>query len=503
MNIKRAKEEIINTVNAYLQTDEQGRFVIPEIHQRPILLMGPPGIGKTAVVEQAARACGIGFVSYTMTHHTRQSAMGLPFISQKSYDGRSFSVTEYTMSEIIGAIYEKREQTHIQNGILFIDEINCVSETLAPLMLQFLQGKSFGSYKVPSGWVIVAAGNPPEYNRAVRDFDIVTLDRVKVIPVEADYPAWKEYACSQSVHRAVISYLDIHPENFYKAETTVDGMRFVTARGWEDLSRLMQVYEALKIKTDEPVIGQYLQEAQISGDFANYLELYYTYEEAYNIDDILNGIIEESVFKRMNAAPFDERITVVSLLLSRLDQAFVQARISDCVTDAVFSALKFFRQQLDNTKDSPAALLQNICRERRTRFLLEKEGNLLSRREEDAIRQSLHMLDTLCMSLTQQNLIQPKAAFESVRAQFCGMTEEKEQVWNTASALLEHAFDFMEKVFGASPEMVFFETELAVGADSLYFIEEHGCERFYQYNQSLNTLNRRHDLLNELEQTLS
>ena len=40
--------------------------------------MGPPGIGKTQVMEQAARECGVALVAYTITHHTRQSAVGLP-----------------------------------------------------------------------------------------------------------------------------------------------------------------------------------------------------------------------------------------------------------------------------------------------------------------------------------------------------------------------------------------------------------------------------------------
>ena len=87
------------------------------------------------------------------------------------------------MSEIIGSVYEQIEKTGCKEGILFIDEINCVSETLAPTMLQFLQCKTFGNQQVPEGWIIVAAGNPPEYNKSVREFDVVTLDRVKKIDV--------------------------------------------------------------------------------------------------------------------------------------------------------------------------------------------------------------------------------------------------------------------------------------------------------------------------------
>ena len=176
MNIKRAKEEIQNTVRAYLSRDELGAWRIPPVRQRPLLLMGPPGIGKTQIMEQIAGEMGIGLVSYTITHHTRQSALGLPFIREETFGGRTCSITEYTMSEILASVYRTMKDTGVQEGILFLDEINCISETLAPMMLQFLQCKTFGNQRLPDGWIIAAAGNPPEYNKSVREFDVVTLD---------------------------------------------------------------------------------------------------------------------------------------------------------------------------------------------------------------------------------------------------------------------------------------------------------------------------------------
>ena len=121
MDIQRAKEEIKRAVQAYLATDDIGRPLIPAVRQRPILLMGPPGVGKTQIMEQIAQECGIALVAYTITHHTRQSAVGLPFIRERSYAGKTRSVTEYTMSEIIASVYAAMERTGKKNGILFID----------------------------------------------------------------------------------------------------------------------------------------------------------------------------------------------------------------------------------------------------------------------------------------------------------------------------------------------------------------------------------------------
>ena len=298
MDIQRAKEEIKRAVQAYLATDDIGRPLIPAVRQRPILLMGPPGVGKTQIMEQIAQECDIALVAYTITHHTRQSAVGLPFIRERNYGGHTRSVTEYTMSEIIASVYAAMERTGKKNGILFIDEINCVSETLAPTMLQFLQCKTFGNQAVPGGWIIVAAGNPPEYNKSVREFDLVTLDRVRRIDIEPKLSVWQDYARAHRLHPAVTAYLELRPQHFYKIENDVDGVQFVTARGWEDLSAYLQAADRLALPVDEGVIGQYLRHPEVARDFAAYWVLYRKYHEDYGVEDILQGKPYDAVIAR-------------------------------------------------------------------------------------------------------------------------------------------------------------------------------------------------------------
>ena len=289
MNIQEAKTEIARTLRAYAKRNPDGSFRIPPEKQRPLLLIGPPGIGKTAIMRQIAEEQGCGLVAYSMTHHTRQSAIGLPVISQKEYGGRTYAVTEYTMSEIVASIYDYMAETGHTSGILFLDEVNCVSETLTPVMLQLLQNKTFGNVPLPEGWVIVAAGNPPEYNKSVRPLDMVTLDRVKHMEVGADLAVWMEYARAHGVHPAVRSYLTVYPDHFYNITDTDGGQLFVTARGWEDLSMMLYSYEEDGVTVTPAWFLQYLQHDEIARSFGLYYDLFRHFTEEAGAAAAANG----------------------------------------------------------------------------------------------------------------------------------------------------------------------------------------------------------------------
>ena len=186
----------------------------------------------------------------------------------------------------------------------------------------------------------MAAGNPPEYNKSVRDFDIVTLDRVRRMDIEPDLPVWKDYARAAHIHSAILSYLELHPQNFYQINADVDGTQFVTARGWEDLSNLLDTYEALGLQADEELIREYIQHPKIAEDFSAYLDLYYKYRDDYGVEEILAGQAKPAVFARLLQAPFDERLSLVSLLLAGLDTRFTASLQADAVADACYAFLR-------------------------------------------------------------------------------------------------------------------------------------------------------------------
>ena len=499
MNIKQAKEEIKHTVQAYLSKDAFGEYKIPAVRQRPVLLIGPPGIGKTQIMEQIARECEIGLVAYTITHHTRQSAVGLPFIKEEQYDGKTYSVTEYTMSENIASVYRKLEEGGRKEGILFIDEINCVSETLAPTMLQFLQCKTFGNQAVPEGWIIAAAGNPPEYNKSVRDFDMVTLDRVRCMNIEADLGVWKEYAREKRLNSAILSYLELRPKNFYRVEADVDGLQFVTARGWEDLSNLMDVYEELGIPVDEEIIHEFLRHEDVAEDVSAYFDLYKKYQDDYGIAEILEGKVKPSVYARIDQAAFDERLSVVNLLLDGVSNVFYQIQREREITDAWYDFLKEYRQKSKNSLQAKG-IFETILAEKTASDEQNEKQQFVSKAQSDRARSLNEKLKECAKKIVAEETIniEETALFALAKEPFDAQCEKLQSLENQGIETLEHAFTFMEQAFSDGQEMVVFVTELTITPEIAVFLSEHRIERYETYKNQLLIGTKRAEILSEI-----
>jgi len=499
MNIKQAKQEIFNTLRAYLMKDELGTYLIPTVRQRPILLMGPPGIGKTQIMEQIAAEAGVGLVAYTITHHTRQSAIGLPFIEKKTFGGREFSVTEYTMSEILASVYQLMEKTGIKEGILFLDEINCVSETLAPMMLQFLQCKTFGNQSLPEGWIIVAAGNPPEYNKSVRDFDVVTLDRVKRMDVAEDFAVWKEYARQRGLHGAVVSYLDIKKDHFYRIENSVDGLQFATARGWEDLSEIIYAYEKLHIPVTREVVGEYIQLPRIARDFTNYLDLYYKYQRTYHVDEILRGAWERVTVLELKAAPFDEKLSVMGLLLSRLSESARKTRVQDTLCEDLHGSLTEVKEAMEEGVH-PAAALDALLERRRSSLQRRRDAGQLDKAERSRALAEIRLLEQYQQSLIRAEKPEAAAAMEELKGSFRIQVEKRSAMGEETGAMFENAFRCLEEAVGESQELVIFITEITAGYDTAWFVENFGCDAYFRHNRELLFDDRRSRIAREIQE---
>lgn len=499
MNIKDAKEQIKNAIIAYFSKDEYGEYQISIEDQRPVFLMGPPGIGKTAIMKQIASELGVGLVSYSMTHHTRQSALGLPFIQTKTYGGKEYSVSEYTMSEIIASVYDMIEETGIKEGILFLDEINCVSETLAPSMLQFLQYKIFGRHRVPDGWIVVTAGNPPEYNNSVREFDTVTWDRMKRIDIEPDYQIWKEYAMNRGVHASVSTYLDIKTSDFYRVESTVEGKTIVTARAWLNLSDMIRLYEQNNLKVEEKMIGQYLQDKKVAKAFANYYDLFNKYKSDYQVDDILSGKASEKIKDRARAAKFDERLSLLGLILDRVGNDLRQVYFAEQILAEQLVVFKRIKMALSNTGASAVDVLSKERDAKKKELENAKRANTLSDDKRKIAHGVIEALEEEIKAVTQGGNPSGNEAFDLIKKDFNRRKNALKKLVEKTDAELENMFAFAEEVFSEGQEMLIIVTELTKGFYSAHYISRYGCKKYFEHNKELLFYERQNEIIREIE----
>lgn len=558
MNIKEAKDQIKNSMIAYFSKDEFGNYIIPIEKQRPIFMIGAPGIGKTAIMKQIAEELGVGLVSYSMTHHTRQSALGLPIIKKKNYNGVEYDISRYSMSEIIASAYDMMEDTGIKEGILFLDEINCVSETLAPSMLQFLQYKIFGQHRLPDGWIVVTAGNPPEYNKSVREYDIVTLDRLKVINVEPNFDVWKEYALNNNVHGSILSFLEIKKEFFYIVETTAEGKNYVTARGWEDLSKMIYLYEKNNIKVDESLISQYIHHKAVSKEFAVYYDLYNKYKSDYQIGSIVNGNATEDIKNRARLAKFDERISLLGLLIDNISSNMASSVENEVCIMEYLDVLKYIKAEItgdftkikeeekkerekriesekniENEKDLLASgvevgennsqlkirvkrdpkfeedkykklnymdsLNKHILEEKQKLNIYLTSGTLTpldSKKFNYVIKTLMYLLEEFKVEGIESN----DTSFELIRRDYEQRVAAHTKRVEITKNNIENVFKFVEEVFGEGQEMVILVAELTTRYAAAKFISTFGSDSYFKHNKEVLFYERKQELLSKIDE---
>ena len=448
MNILEAKNEIKNTIKIYLAKDANGNYEIPVERQRPTLLIGAPGIGKTAIMSKIAAELDIGFLGYTITHHTRQSAIGLPFISKKTFGGKEYSVTEYTMSEIVAEVYEAIESQGKKEGILFIDEINCVSETLAPAMLELLQHKKFGTHKIPDGWILTAAGNPEEFNKSVNELDMVTLDRVKKLDVEPDYEAFKTYALNSGVHSAIVGFLSLNSNYLFAAQKNPDGIELVTPRSWEDLSYAIYEYEKLSIPVNMTLISGYIQSPKIASEFAGYYAIFLKFGIIVSGDEVENGSLERIDLTGSN---FEEKFALSEILRAKAvkiaDKVMAKAEAAEEATKTATSG---------NAKKGIEELLRKY-----------KSGTLGRYRKSE--------YRTVINGLSETD----PEKFAKEYSETC------EKYGASHVQKIENVLSFAEKSLGKGQELTSSVTSMLSSENFVNFIARFGCPKFYELDSEL------------------
>jgi MoxR-like ATPase len=221
------------------------------------MLWGPPGIGKSSIVAQVAESAGMELVDVRLSQLAPTDLRGLPVPE----NGRArWFPPEFLPNE--------------GRGILFLDELNMAPPAVQGIAQQLILDRKVGSYSVPDGWFIWAAGNRKEDRAAVFEMPAPLANRFLHLFVTPDFDSWKGHALTQGMHEQVIAFLNFRPSLLHKQDPSHPA--WPSPRSWEMASRLHEV--GLDIA---PVVGE-----GAAAEFEAYRALY---ENLPDLDAITEG----------------------------------------------------------------------------------------------------------------------------------------------------------------------------------------------------------------------
>jgi MoxR-like ATPase len=183
------------------------------------MIWGPPGIGKSSIVAQTAAAHDLGCIDLRLSQLAPTDLRGLPV----AHDGRArWYPPEFLPGE--GA------------GILFLDEINLAPPTMQGMAQQLVLDRRVGSYVVPEGWFIWAAGNRQEDSAAVFEMPAPVANRFLHVDVAPDLESFKAYALQHGIHEQIIAFLTFRPTLLHRFDPAQPA--WPSPRSWAMASEL-------------------------------------------------------------------------------------------------------------------------------------------------------------------------------------------------------------------------------------------------------------------------
>jgi MoxR-like ATPase len=228
------------------------------------MIWGPPGIGKSSIVAQTAEAKGLDLIDVRLSQLAPTDLRGLP-------------VAEGGVSRWYPPEFLPRDG----RGILFLDELNMAPPAMQGMAQQLILDRRVGSYVLPEGWFIWAAGNRKEDRASVFDMPSPLANRFLHLEVEPHWESWKAHALNAGVHEQVIAFLAFRPNLLHQIDPHKPA--WPSPRAWSTAGRLHGA--GLDIA---PVVG-----AAVAGEFLSYIQLY---KSLPDLDPIFEGKGENVAF---------------------------------------------------------------------------------------------------------------------------------------------------------------------------------------------------------------
>ncbi len=201
-------------------------------HHTPVMLWGPPGVGKSQIVAQVAQRHQVCVIDIRLSQMEPSDLRGIPF--------RVDDAVEWAIPSLLP--HRKR---HGDTGILFLDEITSAPPSVSAAAYQLILDRRLGAYEVPPHWIIVAAGNRQGDRGVTYTMPAPLANRFSHFEVDVHLDDWVAWAYQQGIDERIIGFLRFRPERLFDFDPAHNPVAFPTPRSWEFAHRALQKFASM------------------------------------------------------------------------------------------------------------------------------------------------------------------------------------------------------------------------------------------------------------------
>jgi hypothetical protein len=198
--------------------------------QRPVFLWGPPGIGKSELIEGITEDLGGYMIDLRLGQMEPTDIRGIPFYN-KDLGKMDWAPPVELPDEELASQYPV--------VVLFLDELNSAPASVQAAAYQLILNRRIGKYRLPKNVVMVAAGNRESDKGVTYRMPTPLANRFVHQEMKVDFPSWQEWAVNNNVNKDVVGYLSFAKQDLYDFDAKSASRAFATPRSWSFVSELL------------------------------------------------------------------------------------------------------------------------------------------------------------------------------------------------------------------------------------------------------------------------
>jgi hypothetical protein len=288
--------------------------------RRPTFLWGPPGIGKSDVVKQIGETAGREVIDVRLALWEPTDIKGIPYYNADQ-------------GKMVWAPPSELPTDPESTAIIFLDELNSAPPAVQAAAYQLILNRAVGTYKLPKGVDLVAAGNREGDRGVTYRMPAPLANRFVHLEMKVDFDDFQDWATLNKVHPEVVGYVGFAKQDLYDFDPKSPSKSFATPRSWVFVSELLQDDDC-----DNDTLSTLIAGAVGDGLATKFMAHRKIAGKLPKAEDILNGKVKDLQIKEVSAM----YSLTVSLCYELKDQAEKKAKNWDAMADC------FFRYMMDN-----------------------------------------------------------------------------------------------------------------------------------------------------------